>query len=67
MAGRAHAQLETTSTARPGPRLPWWALVLPAVAVFALLMALATPGGGQSPDGGETFARLVRLPMALLS
>jgi hypothetical protein len=67
MTAQAHARPEARITARPGPRLPWWALVLPAVGVFALLMALAAPAQAHPSDGGRTFARIVQLPMALLS
>ncbi|MEW2549373.1 hypothetical protein AB0910_26980 [Streptomyces sp. NPDC047002] len=51
--------------AASGPRLPWWALVLPALAFVALLMA-AGPSGAHAA-GGDALAHVVRgMQLALL-
>ncbi|MEX2986294.1 hypothetical protein [Streptomyces sp. C36] len=60
----AGRQLPVPASARPGPqtRLPWWALLLPALAFVALFSLLSTPAaaaGGTEP-GGSTLARVVR-------
>ncbi|GAA3739305.1 hypothetical protein [Streptomyces tremellae] len=41
-----------------GPRLPWWAVVLPALAFFALLIA-AGPSEAHAASG-DALAHLVR-------
>ncbi|WP_420705538.1 hypothetical protein [Streptomyces sp. NRRL F-5126] len=47
------------STDRRGARLPWWAVVLPSVAFFALLMVAVNPSQAHAAGGGDVLARLV--------
>ncbi|MCA1217737.1 hypothetical protein [Streptomyces sp. 8L] len=41
-------------------RLPWWAVVLPATAFFALLTVVGSPSQAHAADGGDMLARLLR-------
>lgn len=36
-----------------GQRLPWWAIVLPALAFAALLLLIVTPGDAQAAASAE--------------
>jgi hypothetical protein len=54
---RAHSR-STAGAATSGLRLPWWAVVLPATAFFALLMVMANPSQTHAAGGGDAVARL---------
>ncbi|MEU2025398.1 hypothetical protein ABZ565_25105 [Streptomyces sp. NPDC016469] len=61
-----------THTTRPEPsgvdvRLPWWAVVLPAVAFAALLLLVAGPGQAQAATGGSAAGQLLRHLVELLT
>ncbi|MGW0550501.1 hypothetical protein [Streptomyces altiplanensis] len=66
MAARAH-----TRTRPPGPRvdvrLPWWALVLPALAFVVLLLLIAGPGQAHAATGDPAVAHLVERIQQTLS
>ncbi|WP_329458499.1 hypothetical protein [Streptomyces sp. NBC_01497] len=47
-------------------RLPWWAVVLPATAFFALLTVMVNPSQAHAAGGGDLVARLVREIQLLL-
>lgn len=66
----AHAHLTSTRSRPPGTqetRLPWWAVVLPALAFCALLALIVTGGDGDTAQrGSEQLARfLERLQQTL--
>ncbi|WP_326696804.1 hypothetical protein OG909_05430 [Streptomyces sp. NBC_01754] len=48
-------------------RLPWWAVVLPALAFAALLLLIAGPGQAQAATGDPAVGRLLGLVLSLLS
>ncbi|MCT2594849.1 hypothetical protein LHJ74_33900 [Streptomyces sp. N2-109] len=49
-----------------GARLPWWAVALPAVTFFALLLLIVSGGGADAAEYGEPGTRLLeRIEAAL--
>ncbi|AEN09156.1 MULTISPECIES: hypothetical protein [unclassified Streptomyces] len=62
-----------TRTRRAAPddaveaRLPWWAVVLPALAFAALLLLIAGPGQAEAATGDPAVGRLLGLMVGLLS
>jgi hypothetical protein len=48
------------STARSGRGLPWWAVVLPSVACFTLLMLLVEPGQAHAAASDGTLTRILQ-------
>ncbi|MBO1335164.1 hypothetical protein [Streptomyces sp. VRA16 Mangrove soil] len=47
-------------------RLPWWAIVLPAVAFVALLLLILNPADGQTAAADPSVAHLLERARALL-
>lgn len=47
-------------TSRAYLRLPWWAVVLPATAFFALLTVVGSPSEAHAAGDGDILARLLR-------
>ncbi|MEU1124211.1 hypothetical protein ABZ371_11740 [Streptomyces sp. NPDC005899] len=61
-----------TRTHRAAPdtveiRLPWWAVVLPALAFAALLLLIAGPGQAQAAAGDPAVGRLLGRLLDLLA
>jgi hypothetical protein len=62
---RSHPR-SADGTATAGPRLPWWALVLPTTVFFALLTVVVNPTEAHAAAGGDTIARLIHQIQLLL-
>ncbi|MEU1216317.1 hypothetical protein ACFYSH_31825 [Streptomyces sp. NPDC005791] len=61
-----------TRTHRPAPatadaRLPWWAVVLPALAFAALLLLIVEPGQAHAATGDPAIGRLLGHILGLMS
>ncbi|MFI7388722.1 hypothetical protein [Streptomyces sp. NPDC049813] len=54
-----HSPTHPAAAGRVDIRLPWWALVLPAVAFVALLLLILNPADAQAAAGDPTLAHLV--------
>ncbi|MCF3964843.1 hypothetical protein [Streptomyces fuscigenes] len=56
----------TTGAVTSAARLPWWAVVLPATAFFALLMVTVNPSQAHAAGGTDALARLAHAIQLLL-
>lgn len=68
MAVRTH----TTRSTREAPggvevRLPWWAVVLPAVAFAALLLMVVEPGQAHAATGDPAIGRMLGRVLGLVT
>ncbi|MFJ3906686.1 hypothetical protein [Streptomyces sp. NPDC090025] len=60
MEARTHSGVRAGRPTGVDTRLPWWALVLPAVAFVVLFLLIAGPGEAQAVTGGDGgFGRLL--------
>ncbi|GAA2924537.1 hypothetical protein [Streptomyces enissocaesilis] len=66
MAARAHIRTHPPAS-RVDVRLPWWALVLPALAFAVLLLLIAGPGQAHAATGDPAVAHLVERIQQTLS
>ncbi|HZG02662.1 MAG TPA: hypothetical protein VE546_03615 [Streptomyces sp.] len=65
----AHARTRPTRRPEAGgvdARLPWWAVVLPAIA-FAVLLALTAGGEAGAAESSQHLGRLLEYVLRLLS
>ncbi|WP_434588339.1 hypothetical protein [Streptomyces sp. A5-4] len=58
MAARAHIR-STPPASGVEMRLPWWAVVLPAIAFAVLLVLIAGPGQAQAASGDPAVTHLM--------
>ncbi|MET9498986.1 hypothetical protein [Streptomyces sp. NPDC006552] len=58
MSAPTHPRTHPSAAGRAETRLPWWALLLPAVAFAALLLLILNPADAQAPAGDPTLAHL---------
>ncbi|QNE78159.1 hypothetical protein F0344_29330 [Streptomyces finlayi] len=64
---RTHTRSTTPASDRVEVRLPWWAVVLPALAFAALLLLIVGPGEARAATGDPALGRLLAHIMDLLS
>ncbi|GAA2990247.1 hypothetical protein [Streptomyces fulvorobeus] len=67
MPARTHTRSTTPAADGVEIRLPWWAVVLPALAFAALLLLIAGPGEARAATGDPSLGRLLAHLMDLLS
>ncbi|OAH16500.1 hypothetical protein STSP_00950 [Streptomyces jeddahensis] len=67
MPAPAHTQPHPARTGGAAPRLPWWAVLLPALAFAALLMLVLNPADAQAASGDPSLTNVVeRMQQAVL-
>ncbi|MER5184222.1 hypothetical protein ABT009_38825 [Streptomyces sp. NPDC002896] len=67
MAVPAHTRPHPVRTGGAAPRLPWWALLLPAIAFAALLMLVLNPADAQAASGDPSITHVFeRMQQAVL-
>ncbi|MFC8080984.1 hypothetical protein ACFUN8_36255 [Streptomyces sp. NPDC057307] len=59
MSAPTHTRSHRPSPDRVDIRLPWWAVVLPALAFAALLLVMAGPGQAAASAGEPGVGRMV--------
>ncbi|MFD3653688.1 hypothetical protein [Streptomyces sp. NPDC058620] len=67
MPARTHTRSTTPAPGSVEVRLPWWAVVLPALAFAALLLLIVGPGEARASTGDPALGRLLAQIMDLLS
>ncbi|MFE9727677.1 hypothetical protein ACFYQ5_29960 [Streptomyces sp. NPDC005794] len=58
MPARTNTRTHRPATAVADARLPWWAVVLPALAFAALLLLIVEPGQAHAAAGDPAIGRL---------
>ncbi|GAA2289905.1 hypothetical protein OKJ48_31150 [Streptomyces kunmingensis] len=66
MSAPTHPRTHPAATGGVDIRLPWWALVLPAVAFVALLLLILNPADAQAATGDPTLSHIVERLKELL-
>ncbi|GAA1510255.1 hypothetical protein GCM10009730_13380 [Streptomyces albidochromogenes] len=66
MAARAHTRTNPPASGLD-TRLPWWAVVLPALAFAVLLLMIAGPGEARAATGDPSVTHLVERIQQTLS
>ncbi|MFJ8754635.1 hypothetical protein ACIREO_35780 [Streptomyces sp. NPDC102441] len=67
MSARTHTRTHRpAATDTADVRLPWWAVVLPALAFAALLLLIVEPGQAQAATGDPAIGRLLGRVLELL-
>ncbi|GAA3781944.1 hypothetical protein ACFS5L_24405 [Streptomyces phyllanthi] len=67
MSARAHIRPHPATTGGVDIRLPWWALVLPALAFAALLLLVLSASDAHAASGDPAITRLFeRIRLALV-
>ncbi|MGW1022777.1 hypothetical protein ACWD4J_03520 [Streptomyces sp. NPDC002577] len=67
MSAPAHSRPHPARTGGAVPRLPWWAVVLPAIAFAALLMLVLNPADAQAASGDPSITHVFeRMQQAVL-
>jgi hypothetical protein len=61
MSARTHTRPHPATTGRVDIRLPWWALVLPALAFVALLLLILNPSDAHAAGGAPAITHLFEL------
>ncbi|MFZ3556599.1 MULTISPECIES: hypothetical protein [unclassified Streptomyces] len=59
MSAPTHTRPRTAAPGRVDIRLPWWAIVLPAVAFVALLLLILNPSDAQAASGDPSIMRML--------
>ncbi|MYW66647.1 hypothetical protein GTY65_21645 [Streptomyces sp. SID8379] len=59
MSAPSHTRTHPAATGGVDIRLPWWAIVLPAVAFVTLLLLILNPADGQAAAGDPTVAHVL--------
>ncbi|MGP3771346.1 hypothetical protein ACTWJ8_10975 [Streptomyces sp. SDT5-1] len=59
MSAPTHTPPHQAATGRVDIRLPWWALVLPAVAFVALLLLILNPSDAHAASGDPSIIRML--------
>ncbi|MGP4049040.1 hypothetical protein [Streptomyces sp. 2A115] len=58
MSALTHTRPHPATRGGVGTRLPWWAVVLPALAFVALLLLILNPADAQAASGDPAVGRL---------
>ncbi|MFI7012424.1 hypothetical protein [Streptomyces sp. NPDC050145] len=66
MQAPTHTRTHPVATGGADTRLPWWALVLPAVAFAALLLLILNPADAQAAAGDPTFTHVLERARELI-
>lgn len=59
MSAPTHTRPDVAATGRVDIRLPWWAIVLPAVAFVALLLLILNPADAQAVAGDPSLVHIL--------
>ena len=59
MSAPTHPRPDAAATGRVDVRLPWWAIVLPAVAFVALLLLILNPADAQAVAGEPSLVHIL--------
>ncbi|WP_306322431.1 MULTISPECIES: hypothetical protein [unclassified Streptomyces] len=59
MSAPTHSRPHPAATGRVDIRLPWWAIVLPAVAFVALLLLILNPADAQATAGDPSLVHIL--------
>lgn len=59
MSAPSHTRTHPAATGGVDIRLPWWAIALPAVAFFALLLLILNPADAQAAASDPTFSHVL--------
>ncbi|MFE6894763.1 hypothetical protein [Streptomyces sp. NPDC057694] len=66
MSAPSHTRSHPAATGGVDIRLPWWAVVLPAIAFVALLLLILNPADGQAAAADPTVAHVLARAKDLL-
>jgi hypothetical protein len=67
MSARTYTRTHPATTGGIDSRLPWWAVVLPALAFAALLLLILNPADAQAAGGDPSVSHIFeRVQQALL-
>jgi hypothetical protein len=67
MSAPTQTRLHPARSGRPDIRLPWWALVLPALAFVTLLLLILNPSDAHAATTDPAITRLVEHILQLIS
>ncbi|GGL82527.1 hypothetical protein GCM10010129_27870 [Streptomyces fumigatiscleroticus] len=67
MSARTHTRPHPATTGGVDIRLPWWALLLPALAFVALLTLILNPSHAQAATGDPALTHLLERVQQLVS
>ncbi|MFI1167780.1 hypothetical protein ACH4UM_30340 [Streptomyces sp. NPDC020801] len=67
MSARTHTRPRPATRGGVGPRLPWWALALPALAFATLLVLILNPSNAHAATGDPAITQLFQRAQELLA
>ncbi|GAA1368080.1 hypothetical protein [Streptomyces beijiangensis] len=67
MSAHIPTRSHTTAPGRVDIKLPWWAVVLPAIAFAILLLLITAPGQAQAASGDPALTHLLERVQESLS